>query len=128
MTTRYAQARERAGLTRAQAIRILGFPTDHIERGAESPTPDRHAAMARAYGVSECWLRGHDPDPDLDELVRQAKDKQVSPEDWREVVLLIVSGSTCATCPPERKTRDFPTAREQRDDDVRRSSRPCRRG
>jgi hypothetical protein len=104
---RYEQARTRAGLSRAQAARMLGFPTNHIECGAETPTPDRHAEMARGYHVTECWLSGHHPTPDMTALAQQAQDRGVSEHDWDEIALLVQSQSTCSDCaavskPPPR--------------------------
>lgn len=62
---RLKMAREMAGLSRRQAAMLLGFPIDHLERGAEEPTPARLEALAVVYDVTTCWLRGHDPEVDL---------------------------------------------------------------
>jgi transcriptional regulator with XRE-family HTH domain len=102
---RCARARERAGLSRAQALRVLGFPTDHIERGAEEPTRERLEAMAEAYGVSVCWLLGHDTEPNIDELRRLASDKRVSDADWREIADFAAMTWSCDSCATEKGTR-----------------------
>jgi transcriptional regulator with XRE-family HTH domain len=95
---RYELARKRAGLSQAQAKRVLCFSVTGIEDGSEAPTPERHALMARAYGVTECWLAGHDPSPDLTELWRQAQDKGVSDHDWQEIATFAASIAMCGQC------------------------------
>ena len=95
---RYQLARERAGLSVAQASRRSGLPVATIE-AADGAGPEQHATLAELYGVTPCWLAGHDPDPPAaDDLRRQAAAKGVSFHDWGEIASFRSSLSVCAAC------------------------------
>jgi len=94
---RYRQARERAGLSQAQAAKLAGWPVAPIEVSGEA-RPEQHASLATLYGVTPCWLAGHQPSPDLTDLQHQAEDKGVSFSDWREIVTFAQALSQCPQC------------------------------
>jgi transcriptional regulator with XRE-family HTH domain len=100
---RYKEARERAGLSLGQAVLALGPAIVGIESGELSPGHEDHEMLARAYGVTPCWLAGHDPSPDLTDLARQAEDKNVSEADWREIATFAASMVTCDACKAETR-------------------------
>lgn len=58
MKSRIARAREMAGLSRAQAARLLGWLCLYEEDGEPDPNESQLAALADLYGVSIAWLRG----------------------------------------------------------------------
>lgn len=86
---RYCRAREIAGLSPAQAARMLGWaqgPLHAIEIGAGAPpTEDEQRRMSEVYGCSIEWLRGDSIEPPAD-LVKALRDKGVSDHD-RDAVL-----------------------------------------
>ncbi len=80
--SRYTRARELAGLTIAQATKLLGW-TDNmllidIESGEHIPSVGVVAKLADLYGVSAAWLRGARPvvPPAAERLIIQAMNDQ----------------------------------------------------
>lgn len=98
MRPRYREARERAGLSPRQASSIIGYEVAAIEAGLFEISPPLHDALAKLYGVTPCWLAGHDTAPDLTDLAQQAEDKGVTFGDWAEIVTLVQSKATCKGC------------------------------
>jgi hypothetical protein len=80
---------------------LAGFHVEHIEQGRE-PSTSEHKTLAELYEVTQCWLAGYQPSPDLTDLQRQAEDKDVSFSDWREIVAFAQSCATCDECTERR--------------------------
>lgn len=95
---RLRQVRERAGLSPAQTKRITGLDVMAIEDGSCVPNIRDVAVLATAYGVTACWLSGHDASVDLTDLARQAQDKGVSPGDFAEIATMAQTLAVCSTC------------------------------
>lgn len=63
-TNRLCRARELAGLSLAQAARLLDIPCWMLERaeaGLRDPVSHELRKMADVYGCSVSWLRGAEP-------------------------------------------------------------------
>lgn len=96
--SRFRQARERAGLSLAQATKLTGLDIAWIETGTHSLSPSQVEILARAYRVTACWLSGHDAPVDLTGLAEQAQDKGVSPGDFAEIATMAQTLAVCAAC------------------------------
>lgn len=95
MTPRYQRARELAGLSLAQAARLLGTGAcdlSNMEIHADDPifrpTADLERRMVDVYGCSLAWLQGADPvvPEDTRKMLRDADINPTERDDLLELI------------------------------------------
>jgi hypothetical protein len=94
---RWVQARIRAGLSSRWAAEMTGIDIGSIESGSTDPTESQLRDAARVYGVSECWLSGHQTEigPGFNDAVMTT---DISGRDVARISDLLHSISSCRDC------------------------------
>lgn len=105
---RLRQARERAGLTIGQARRLLvrrdvlmsdtGLETMELSLDDALDIEPFVSVLASMYGVSTCWLLGHEDQHVHEETKRMISASSISADDKTEILLFNVSLAYCASC------------------------------
>lgn len=98
IASRIREARQLAGLSQAQAARMLGIHRPSIteaEAARRNISADEISRLAEIYDVSVSWLAGHDTerlDPHDDRLQLAARElSKLKPEDVQRLMTLLSS-------------------------------------